>query len=115
MDYQKELKRLEEQEANLANTFWKPEAGQYKAKALSELDDAEPFVKEGKEPQERKQLDIQVDGKTFTWNMPYGKTKASTYGQLCSLAAKNNNSLTNVSFTIVVVGSGQNIRFTIVG
>lgn len=114
MDYQAEQKRLEEAEANMSSDFFKPEAGQYKIKALTELIDADPYEEEGKEPQPRKQMDVLHEGKEFTWNMPFGKTKASTYGQLVSLAAKNNNSLIGVIFTVVVVGSGQNKRFTIV-
>lgn len=113
MDYQTELKRLEEVEASLGSDYWKPEAGQHKVIALSELEDADPYQEEGKEPQLRKQLEISEGGKEYIWNIPFGKTKASTYGQLCNLAAKN-NTLKNVSFTVVVVGSGQNKRFTIV-
>jgi hypothetical protein len=115
MNYQEELKRLEIQEANLVSDYWKPEAGQYKVLALSEITDADAYEEEGKEPQARKQVHIRVDSKDVHWNFPLGKTKASTYGQLCSIAARNNNSLQAVTFTVVVVGSGQNRRFTIVG
>jgi len=114
MDYQNELKRLEENEASIGSDYWKPEAGQHKVKALSELEDADPYEEDGKEPQLRKQITLIESGKEYTWNMPFGKTKASTYGQLCNLASYKNNTLINVEFTVVVVGSGQNKRFTIV-
>lgn len=114
MDYQIELKRLQEQEANLASAFWKPEEGQHKVKALGELIDGEPYEEEGKEAVPRKWLDIEVNGKDHTWSMPFGKTPASTYGQLCRLAIVKGNKLTGTEFVVIVVGKGQNKRFTIV-
>lgn len=115
MDYQKELKKLEEQEASISSEFWKPEAGQYRVKALGEIVDAEPYEEQGKEPQPRKMIQLLIDNKTVTWTMPEGKTPASSYGQLVRLASIRNNKLTNVEFTIVVVGSEKNKRFTVVG
>lgn len=114
MDYQEELKRLEINESSLGSDYWKPEAGQHKIKALSELEDADPYEEEDKEPQLRKQIKILSMGKEYIWNIPFGKTKASTYGQLCNLANTKNNTLVDVEFTVVVVGTGQNKRFTIV-
>jgi hypothetical protein len=114
MDYQSELKRLEENEATMSSEFWKPEAGQHKVKALDEISDGEPYVEEGKEPVPRKWLQIRVNNTDHTWSMPIGKTPASTYGQLCKLAASRNNKLQDAEFVVVVVGSGQNKRFTIV-
>ena len=55
-----------------------------------------------------------MSGKEYTWNFPFGKTSGSTYGQLCRLAVAKGNKLTDVEFTVVVTGSGQNKRFTIV-
>lgn len=111
IDYQAELKRLEE----FSGDYWKPKAGQYKVKALSELIEADPFIsdEEDKEPQQRSQLRVLVLGKEYIWNFPKGKTKASTYGQLINLGSVKGKIL-NEEFIVVVVGEGQSIRFTIV-
>ena len=115
MDYKAELLRLEEQEALGASEFWQPEAGQHKVKALSEFEDAEPFTEEGKEPQLRKKLKVADDkGKEHIWTMPYGRTPVSVYGQLVRLGVAKENKLLGAEFTVVVVGTGQNKRFTIV-
>lgn len=115
MDYQTELKRLEENEAQSAGDFWKPEASQYRVKALSELEDGKPFEEEGKEPQKRKQIRVLVQdsNKEYTWTMPYGITPASTYGQLVRLGTEKKQ-LIGQEFGVVVTGSGKNKRFTIV-
>ena len=112
MDYQQEIKRLNE----FSGDFWKPKAGQYKVKSLGEIQLGEP-VRFGDEPdaelQLRSILKVSVAGKEFIWNFPTGKTPASTYGQLVKLGSEKGK-LTDLEFTVVVVGEGQNIRFTIV-
>ena len=40
MDYQQQLKKLQE-----GGNYWNPKPGQYKVKALSELEEADPYVK----------------------------------------------------------------------
>lgn len=113
MDYQSELKKLEDNAANAVSDYWKPKAAQYKVKALSELEDAKPYEEEGKEPQLRKQIKMLVDGKEVVWSMPFGVTPASTYGQLVRLGTVKGK-LTNAEFTVVVTGDGKSKRFTIV-
>lgn len=113
MDYQKELETLEANEAQNIGDYWKPKAGQYRVKALGELDDGKPYVEEGKEPQERKQVRLHVEGKEVIWTMPYGLTPASVYGQLVKLGA-NKGQLKDQEFTVVVTGSDKTKRFTIV-
>lgn len=114
MEYQKELKRLQE-----GGNFWKPKVGQYKIKALTELEAAEPFVKkrEGQEDEvhEQAKLKILVNGEEKTWTFGKGATLASTYGQLVELATKNNNCLTNVEFSVVVKSDGTKNDYTIIG
>jgi hypothetical protein len=114
MNYQEELKRLQENEALNAGEYWKPEAGQHKAKALSEIENGNPYEEEGKEPQLRQQIHLLVNGKEVLWTMPFGLTPASTYGQLVHLASVRGNKLKDETFTIVVTGSGKTRRFTIV-
>ena len=113
MDYQEELKRLKE-----GGNFWKPKVGQFKVKALTELEGTEPYVrkKEGEADQVTPQakMKILVDGEEKTWTFSIGKTPASTYGQLVELATKHVNQLTNVEFSVVVKSDGVKNDYTIV-
>ena len=112
MDYQKEIQKLEAYIPG--GDFWKAESGQHHVKALGELEDADPYEEEGKEPQPRMKLKILVDGKEVDWTFGVGKTKASTYGQLCNLAANKNNKLEGEQFTVVVKNDGKKNDYTIV-
>ena len=117
MDYQAELKRLQE-----GGNFWKPKVGQYKVKALSELEETEDFIRKtknekGEEIEERSsqlKIKILVAGEEKTWTFGKGKTPASTYGQLVELATKNANQLKGVSFSVVVKSDGTKNDYTIV-
>lgn len=114
MDYQKELDRLKENESQNTGDYWKPEAGQYKVKALSELEEGKPYEEEGKEPQPRQQIKLLVNGsKEVVWTMPLGSTPASIYGQLVNLGSEKGH-LLDVEFRVVVTGSGKNKRFTVI-
>ena len=113
MDYQIELKRLQE-----SGNYWKPKVGQYKLKALTELEDTDPFVRrhEDKEDEVSPQAKIKifVEGEEKTWTFGKGKTPASTYGQLIELATKHVNQLKDVEFSVVVKSDGTKNDYTIV-
>lgn len=115
MDYQTEFKRLEE-----GGNFWKPKAGQYKVKALTEILDTDPYVRKGKEGQSdefnpQAKIEIEVDGgEKKGWTFGKGLTLASTYGQLVQLATKHQNQLTGVEFNVVVKFDGSKNDYTIV-
>lgn len=113
MNYQEELKKLQE-----SGNYWKPKAGQFKVKALTELEEADPFVRkhEDKEDEVSPQAKIQilVDGDEKTWTFGIGKTPASTYGQLIELATKHANQLKDVEFSVVVKFDGTKNDYTIV-
>ena len=113
MDYQIELKRLQE-----SGNYWKPKVGQYKVKALTELEESEPFVrrKEGQQDEVHSQskIKILIGGEEKTWTFGIGLTLASTYGQLVELASKHANQLTNVEFSVVVKSDGTKNDYTIV-
>jgi len=113
MDYQEELKRLQE-----GGNYWKPKPSQYKVKALTELEDAEPFIRkvEGQpdESSPQAKIKILVNGEEKTWTFGKGKTPASTYGQLIELATKQANQLINVEFSVVVKSDGKKNDYTIV-
>jgi len=113
MDYTSELKKIQE-----GGNFWKPKPGQFKVKALTELEETDPFVKEveGKEPEVHAQakLAISINGEEKTWTFGKGKTPASTYGQLIELAVKNNGVLKDFEFTVIVKSDGTKNDYTIV-
>lgn len=115
MDYQKELKRLQE-----GGNYWKPKAGQFKVKALSELEEAEPFKRKSKEegkPDEvnpQAKIKILVDKEERIWTFGIGVTPASTYGQIVELATKHENKLVGVEFSVVVKNDGKKNDYTIV-
>ena len=113
MNYQEELKRLQE-----GGSYWKPKVGQYKVKALTELEGTDPYVKkhEGQSDEEVPQAKIKilVEGEEKVWTMGLGKTPASSYGQLVELATKHANQLTNVEFSVVVKSDGTKNDYTIV-
>lgn len=110
MNYQEELKRLEE-----GGSYWKPKVGQYKVKGLSELEDAEPFKsKDSTESRAQAKVKILVNTETKIWTMGKGLTPASAYGQLCKLATEKGNTLMNVEFSVVVKNDGKKNDYTIV-
>lgn len=113
MDYQQELKRLQE-----GGSYWKPKVGQFKVKALTELEATDPYVqKRGdgtEESHEQFKLKIVIDGEEKVWTFGKGATPASTYGQLVELATKNNNKLTDMEFTVIVKSDGTKNDYTIV-
>ena len=117
MDYQEELKKLQE-----GSNYWKPKVGQFKVKSLTELEPTDPYVRrtkdaEGKEvteTHEQYKIKIIVNGEEKTWTFGKGATPASTYGQLVELAVKKNNTLKDVEFTVIVKSDGTKNDYTIV-
>ena len=113
MDYQNELKKLQE-----GSDYWKPKAGQFKVKALSELEAADPYVKKHEnapaEVTPQAKISLMVNGEERIWTFGIGKTPASTYGQLVELATKHANQLTGVEFSVVVKNDGTKNDYTIV-
>jgi hypothetical protein len=64
IDYLAEQKKL----AEFSGDYWKPKAGQYKVKALSEVLESEPFIDEkDNEPKPRCQLRISSDNKEYVY------------------------------------------------
>lgn len=115
MDYQNELKRLQE-----GGSYWKPakKNAQFKVKALSELEPSEPYEQERSdgtiESKEQFQLKILVEGNEKIWTFSKGFTPASTYGQLVNLATNKNNTLNGVEFNVIVKSDGKKNDYTIV-
>ncbi len=113
MDYQSELKRLQE-----GSDYWKPKPGKFKVKALSELEETDPYVQKRPDNSEEKhpqmKIKILVGGEEKIWTFGKGKTPASTYGQLISLATQHANQLQGVDFSVVVKNDGTKNDYTIV-
>jgi len=113
MDYQTELKRLQE-----SGNYWKPKVGQFKVKALTELEEADPFIRRHENSEDevspQAKIKILVSDEEKIWTFGLGKTTASTYGQLIELATKHANQLTNVEFSVVVKSDGTKSDYTIV-
>ena len=122
INYTDEVKRLGDYIPKEAGDFWKPEPGQYKVKALTELEEAPAFEKEGQEPRPQKKVKILVKSsdkkpeinEEHNWTMAIGKTLASTYGQLCNLAKDHSGVLKDVEFMIVVISDGTKNSYSIV-
>lgn len=113
MDYQQELKRLQE-----SSTYWKPKVGQFKVKALSEIEEAEPYIRNrgtaNEEVNPQFKLKVLVDNEEKTWTFGKGQTLASTHGQLVNLATQKGNILKDVEFNVVVKSDGTKNDYTIV-
>jgi len=113
MNYDQEFKRLQE-----GGNYWKPKVGQFKVKALSELEDTEPYIKkrEGQadEVNPQSKVKISVNGEEKLWTFGKGATLASTYGQLVDLAMKRNGKLIDTEFTVAVKNDGKKNDYTIV-
>ena len=115
INYEEEQKKLDNFKPGEGVDFWKPKAGQHKVKALSELEDTEPFIEEGKEPKPQVKIALKVGEEEKVWTMAKGVSLASSYGQLVKLATGNGNILKDLEFTIVVVNDGKKNTYTIVG
>lgn len=113
IDYQSELKKLQE-----GGSYWKPKAGQFKVKALTELEEAEPYIRKDKDGKEESnpqyKIKIIVNGEEKIWTFGKGQTLASTHGQLVNLATQKNNTLKDVEFNVVVKFDGTKNDYTIV-
>jgi len=109
IDYQQEQQKLENFKPEEGSLFWKPTAGQYKVKTLSELEDAEPY-----EDKPQSKIKLLINGEEKTWTFAIGKSSASTYGQWVKKATENQNSLNGKEFTVVVINDGKKNSYTIV-
>jgi hypothetical protein len=116
VNYNEEVKKLDSFIPGESRKFWKPKAGQYKVKALTELEDADPFIKEGEEPKPQMKVKILVaDNKeSFDWTFSRGVSPASTYGQLCKLAVALGGLLKDKEFLVVVTSDNKKNTYTIV-
>ena len=113
MEYQDELKKLQE-----GSNYWKPKVGQFKVKSLIELEPTDPYIQKRSDGEDEKheqfKIKIVVNDEEKIWTFGKGQTPASTYGQLIELATKNNNTLINEEFTVVVKSDGTKNDYTII-
>lgn len=113
IDYTAEVTRLDSFVPGKQSKFWKPKAGQYVVKALTELEDAPPFEKEGEPPKQQAKIDLLIGEETFTWTMAIGVSPACAYGQLCKLG-KDKGHLKDLQFIIAVVSDNNKNTYTVV-
>jgi hypothetical protein len=113
INYNEEVKRLDSFVPGENSKFWKPKPGQYTVKALTELEEAKPFEKEGEAPKPQVKIDLLIAEETFTWTMAKGVSPASAYGQLCRLGATRNG-LKGTQFMVVVTNDKKKNTYTIV-
>jgi hypothetical protein len=109
MDYKAEYDRLRNLPKD--SEFWSPEPGQYKVKALSDIEMSDPY-KDDEDEKPRRKITILVEGKEHTWTFPFGKD-TSAYGQLVHLGSARGK-IKDEEFTVIAVGKGQDRRYTIV-
>ncbi len=114
IDYNTEVTRLDSfVPGDKQSKYWKPKAGQYIVKALTELEEAAPFEKEGEKPKPQAKIDLLVGEDKFTWTMAIGVSPACAYGQLCKLG-KDKGQLKDLQFMIVVINDNNKNTYTIV-
>ena len=114
IDYTGEVKKLGEYEPENSK-FWKPEAGQHTVEALSELQEAPPFQKDGEPDKPQAQILLKLADETeVVWTVSQGKTLASTYGQLCNLANELGGTLKGVKFMVHITSDGKKRSYAII-
>jgi hypothetical protein len=117
MDYKQEVARLDAFVPGQNSKFWKPKPGQYKAKALTEVEPAEPYKEKQKDGSVKEKpqvkIDMIVDDEKVTWTFAIGVSPASTYGQICKLALALGG-LKDKEFLVVVTSDNKKNTYTIV-
>lgn len=113
IDYKSEVERLDKFVPGESSQFWKPKAGQYKVRALTELEESTPFKKEGEPDKPQVKIELLIGEEKFTWTMAKGISPASAYGQLCKLG-QIKGKLKDVDFMIVVTNDKKKNTYTIV-
>jgi hypothetical protein len=118
INYTEEVKRLDAFVPGEKSLFWKPKGGQFRVKALTELEEANPFIPKGEHKPEdetpQAKVDLLIGEERVTWTVGTAVSPASAYGQLCKLATLYNNKLTGVEFMIVVTNDKKKNTYTIV-
>ena len=117
IDYNTEVTKLDAFVPGEKSQFWKPKAGQYRVRALTELEETKPFVPKGEHKLEDEKPQVKIDlligDEKVTWTMAIGVSPASAYGQLCALG-KSKGKLKDLDFMIVVTNDKKKNTYTIV-
>jgi len=107
MDYKQEKESLKQ--TNKLD-WWKPTAGKFSIKILSEPEEYD-VEWEGKAiPKVR--LDIEVNGKEHSWGVTRGMTENSLFGQLV-LVGESRGKLKDETITLLVKGSNKDTEYTV--
>lgn len=117
VNYTEEVKRLDAFVPGEQSLYWKPKPGQYRVRALSELEETHPFVPKGEhKPEDEKaqvKIDLLIGEERVSWTMGKAVSPASAYGQLCKLGAEKGK-LKDLDFMIVVTNDKKKNTYTIV-
>ena len=111
IDYFNEKEKLD----NFSSDFMKFETGQYKLVCLSEIETYE-FRDKNKpdSPAEtRYKVLVEHNGEQKQWTFGFGRTPASTYGQLVNIACENKGVLTGVPVLVIVKSDGKKNDYAI--
>jgi hypothetical protein len=110
IDYKKEVGLLKE----LSNhEWWKPKAGKHDVILLS---NGEPYqwIDKNQKPVSSVRFLVKIGDKEFSWSITKSITHAGLWGQLCLLAESKDSELVGEKITLVAIGEGKNIRYSIV-
>lgn len=109
MDWNKEKNGL--QKAGEQNEWFKPQAGQYKVRFLTNGEEYETVWED--KTMQKVRFDIEIKNKKYSWGVTKGKTEISLYGQiaLCGAAMEG---LVDKEITLLVKGSGKDVDYTVI-
>lgn len=113
VNYNEEVKRLDSFVPGEQSLYWKPKPGQYRVRALTELEESEPFHKEGEPDKPQQKIKLLIGEESFVWTMAKGVSPASAYGQLCKLGSEKGK-LKDLDFMVVVTNDKKKNTYTIV-
>jgi len=105
MDYDKLKDGLKQ-----TSDWWKSSPGKHSIKILSEPEEYE--VEWEDKLIQKVRMDIEVDGKKFTWGVTKGMTESSLYGQLVLIGATKGK-LKDETITLLVKGTGKDTEYTV--
>ncbi len=117
VNYNEEVKRLDAFQPGEQSQYWKPKAGQFRVRALTELEGTIPFIPKGEhKPEDEKaqaKIDLLIEDQRVTWTVGKAVSPASAYGQLCKLGSEKGK-LKDLDFMIVVTNDKKKNTYTIV-
>lgn len=115
IDWLKEAKNLQETPDFGELEWWKPSEGRYIVRILNNGVPYESEFGTGERARvlDKIRLEIETDNERWNWGITKGKTRKSLYGQLCTIAEKNEGRLEKTKITLLVKGKGKDKEYII--